>query len=76
MSSITSSIRIRQPKTRCQLERRQCLTARCFGGAGVPTVTVAVAVVVPAAFVAVSLYAVVAVGDTLFDPSANTVPMP
>jgi len=33
----------------------QCLTARCFGGGGVPTVTVAVALALPAAFVAVSL---------------------
>lgn len=41
-----------------------------------PIVTVAVAVAVPAAFVAVSLYVVVDAGDTLVDPSANTVPTP
>ena len=40
------------------------------------TVTVADLVTEPAALVAVSVYAVVSVGDTALEPDAATVPMP
>jgi hypothetical protein len=40
------------------------------------TVTVAVLVIDPAALLAVSVYVVVAAGDTVLVPDAATVPMP
>src|SRR5579875_2074336 len=46
------------------------------GGGGIDTVTVAVAVDVPPAFVAVNVYSVVAVGVTARRPSGLTWPMP
>jgi len=44
-------------------------------GAPLPTVTVAVLVALPVALVAVSVYTVVTVGETLRVPVAVTVPM-
>jgi len=45
-------------------------------GGVVPTVSVVLAVDDPDAFVAVSVYVVVAAGDTTRDPDAVTVPIP